>query len=113
MVCDICHKNVAVIFVNKLENGKNTQQALCLQCASKQGFSMEQLMRNSGISEKDMENISRQMNELMENIDPEALEKILPPDMMEMMTGAMPDGDSQPDELMDISENTSGSIRPA
>lgn len=100
MVCDICKKNVAVVFLNKLENGRNVQQALCLSCAQKMGFSLKQLLGGGpgGMSDKDMENISQQMADMMENMDPSALEGMLPPGMMEMLTGAMPDGDGDPDD---------------
>lgn len=105
MLCDVCKKNVAVVFVNKLENGKNTQQALCLSCASKQGFSLKQLMGNNGMSDKDMENLGKQMSEMMEGMDPEALENMMPPGMMEMLTGAMPDGDQDTeDSLMNVED---------
>ncbi len=110
MVCDICKKNVAVVFVNKLENGRPTQQALCLTCAQKQGFSLKNLLGKTDLSEEQLEEMAKHMTEMLENVDPQQMQDMmqgmLPPEMMEMMTGATPDGDSSedPDEILDMSE---------
>ena len=37
-LCSRCKKNVAVIFVTRLENGKTTDEGLCLQCAKELGI---------------------------------------------------------------------------
>ena len=38
MVCSECKKNTAVIFINKLENGKTETEGLCYSCAKKRGI---------------------------------------------------------------------------
>ncbi len=112
MLCDICKKNVAVVFVNKLENGRPVQQSLCLTCAQKQGFSLKNLLGNNKLTEEQLEEMARHMTEMMENIDPQQMQEMmqgmLPPEMMDMMTGATPDGDSteDPDEILDMSADT-------
>lgn len=110
MLCQICHKNTAVLFVNRLENGQNKQIAMCLSCAQKHGFSLKNMMEQNGLKPEDMENIGEQMNSLMENLSEdgnlEALEKMFPPEMLNMMMGAAhPGEDSEDDPDMPQEEN--------
>ena len=37
-ICNRCKKNVAVIFITKVENGKSTNEGLCLKCAKDLGL---------------------------------------------------------------------------
>ena len=37
-LCSRCHKNVAVIFVTKIENGESHNEGLCLKCAKEMGL---------------------------------------------------------------------------
>lgn len=37
MVCDICKKREAIVYITKIENGKRTEIHLCAQCARKEG----------------------------------------------------------------------------
>ena len=34
-LCSRCHKNVAVIFIQKMEGGTTKSEGLCLKCARK------------------------------------------------------------------------------
>lgn len=62
MKCQVCNKNIAVIFINKIVDGKGQPQALCMDCAKKQGISpMDHLMQQTGLSDDDMDNINKQM----------------------------------------------------
>ncbi len=92
MLCQVCHKNTAVLFVNRMEKGQNRQIAMCLTCAQKNGFSLKTMLEQNGFKPEDMENIGEQMNALMENLsengDMEEMEKLFPPDMLNMMMGA-------------------------
>ena len=38
MMCTRCQKNVAVVFITKLENGKTINEGLCLKCAKDMGL---------------------------------------------------------------------------
>ena len=33
MICSDCNKNPAIIFYEKIDNGKNTMEGLCFDCA--------------------------------------------------------------------------------
>lgn len=113
MLCQICHKNTAVIYVNRLENGQNKQIAMCLSCAQKHGFSLKTMMEQNGLKPEDMENIGEQMNSLMENLSEdgnmEALEKMFPPEMLNMMMGAAHPGEDAEDEMGIAPEEPSAS----
>ena len=37
-ICNRCKKNVAVLFITKVENGKTTNEGLCLKCAKDLGL---------------------------------------------------------------------------
>ena len=38
MICSVCNKNTAVVFLNKIENGKKTVEGLCYNCAKEKGI---------------------------------------------------------------------------
>ncbi len=69
-LCDICKKNVAVIFVSKMEDGKRINQGLCIECAQKHGIEpLSHMMKQSGMSDDDMENLNKQMSEMLGNMN--------------------------------------------
>lgn len=69
-LCAICHKNVATIYTAKVENGKNEIIGLCIECAKKMGLPVvDQLMQQAGITPEDFENISNQMNDMLQDMD--------------------------------------------
>ncbi len=71
MMCSRCNKNVAVMFVTKIENGEKKTEGLCLSCAKQLGLDMGQLAGNMGIDPENFENISEQVMEMMEEGDGE------------------------------------------
>ncbi len=75
-LCSRCNKNVAVIFITKIENGKSTNEGLCLKCAKELGIKqVDDLVRQMGISDEDLENISGEMMSMLGgNPDPDAPE---------------------------------------
>ncbi len=74
MLCSICKKNVAVIYVNKIVEGKMQTTGLCIPCAKKQGIApMDQIMRQSGMKPEDFENINNQLTEIIGDMDLEKL----------------------------------------
>ncbi|QSX07390.1 ATP-dependent Clp protease ATP-binding subunit [Sedimentibacter sp. zth1] len=70
MLCSVCKKNVAVIFVNKIVDGKMQSTGLCIPCAKKQGLApMDQIMQQSGFMPEDFDNINNQLTEVMGDLD--------------------------------------------
>lgn len=80
MLCSKCHKNVAVIFITKLEGEKQTNEGLCLSCAKSMGIApIEQFVGQMGIDDSDIDAISDELNNMMEGLEngevPEELEQ--------------------------------------
>ncbi len=70
MLCSVCKKNVAVIYVNKIVEGKMQTMGLCIPCAKKQGIApMDQIMKQSGMKPEDFDNINNQLSEIMGDMD--------------------------------------------
>ncbi|HKM00951.1 MAG TPA: ATP-dependent Clp protease ATP-binding subunit, partial [Sedimentibacter sp.] len=81
MLCSICKKNVAVIYVNKIIEGKMQTTGLCIPCAKTQGIApMDQIMRQSGMKPEDFENINNQLTEIIGDIDLEKMTQDMPSD---------------------------------
>ena len=61
-LCTRCHKNVAVIFITKIENGETKNEGLCLKCARELGLKpVDDMMQKMGISDEDLDSLSHEM----------------------------------------------------
>ncbi len=69
VMCSRCNKNVAVLFVTKIENGEKKTEGLCLACAKQLGLDMGQLAGNMGLEPENFENLSEQVMEMLEGED--------------------------------------------
>jgi hypothetical protein len=64
VICSRCKKNVAVVFITKIENGKTVNEGLCLKCAKELNIKpVKELMQNMGISDDELDGISEDMLE--------------------------------------------------
>jgi ATP-dependent Clp protease ATP-binding subunit ClpA len=73
-LCTVCNKNIATIYTAKMENGKSEMVGLCIPCAKKMGYPIiDQLMKQTGISEEEVENITEQMNNMLQDMNLEDL----------------------------------------
>ena len=78
MLCSECKKNVAVIYLNKIVEGKMKTEGLCIPCAKKRNLvPMDQLLKQSGLNPEDFENINEQLKEVMGDIDMSQLNYML------------------------------------
>ena len=69
-LCSKCKKNVAVIFITKVENGQTTNEGLCLKCAKELGIKqVDDIVQRMGISDEDLEALSGEMMSLMQQPD--------------------------------------------
>ena len=92
MLCSNCNKNTAVIFVNKEINGKHEMEGLCFQCAQEKGINpLEILAKQSNMSEKDLDNMSKQFENIFKGL-----------------SDSLENQDFNPDEIDD--KNSLGSI---
>ncbi|HPE16627.1 MAG TPA: ATP-dependent Clp protease ATP-binding subunit, partial [Oscillospiraceae bacterium] len=61
-LCARCHKNVAVVFITRLENGRQINDGLCLKCAKELGIKpVEDMMQKMGISDEDLDGLTNEM----------------------------------------------------
>ena len=61
-LCSRCQKNLAVVFITKLENGEARNEGLCLKCAKEIGLKpVDDMMQKMGISDEDLENLTNEM----------------------------------------------------
>jgi len=69
MLCSVCNKNVAIIFTKKIEKDKTTTEGLCFQCAKEKGINpIEILAQQANLSEKDLNEMSKQFDDMLENM---------------------------------------------
>ncbi len=68
--CSICNKNIAVVFVTKIVEGRQIQEGLCVSCARKQNLQpIDQLLSQTGMTEEELDNISKQVGDMLEDMD--------------------------------------------
>jgi ATP-dependent Clp protease ATP-binding subunit ClpA len=61
-MCSRCGKNVAVIFITKIEGGTSKNEGLCLKCAREMGIKpIDDMMKKMGISDEDLDNLTSEM----------------------------------------------------
>ena len=61
-LCSRCGKNVAVIFITKIENGQAQNQGLCLKCARELHIKpIDDVINKMGLSDDDVENLTGEM----------------------------------------------------
>ena len=62
-MCTKCKKNVAVVFITKMENGVTLNEGYCLKCAKSLGIpQIDQVVKQMGISEDDLDLLSDEMS---------------------------------------------------
>ena len=62
-LCSKCKKNVAVVFISRMnEKGEPVNEGLCLKCAAQLGLpQVEDMMKRMGITPDDLENLNSEM----------------------------------------------------
>ena len=72
MLCSKCQKNMAVVFITKLEGDNQTNEGLCLKCAKAMGIApLDQFMDQMGINEEDLESLNDEFGAAMEELEGE------------------------------------------
>ena len=62
-LCTKCKKNIAVVFITKIENGVTMNEGYCLKCARSLGIpQIDAAVRQMGLSDDDLENLSDEMS---------------------------------------------------
>ena len=66
-LCSRCKKNLAVIFITKVENGQTTNEGLCLKCAKEMGIKqVDEIVERMGITDEDLDTLNGEMMSLMQ-----------------------------------------------
>ncbi len=61
-MCAKCQKNVAVVFVQRIENGEAKTEGLCLNCARELGIKpVDDMIQKMGLTDDDVENLTAEM----------------------------------------------------
>ncbi len=64
-MCSKCRKNIAVVFITKVENGVTMNEGYCLKCARSLGIpQIDQAVKQMGISEEDLDLLSDEMSSM-------------------------------------------------
>ena len=64
-MCTKCKKNIAVVFLTKMENGVTMNEGYCLKCARSLGIpQIDEAVRQMGISEDDLDLLSDEMSSM-------------------------------------------------
>ncbi|NLI59215.1 MAG: AAA domain-containing protein [Clostridium sp.] len=70
MMCSICKENIAVVFITKIIDGKQTQEGMCISCAKKNGVQpINQILEQTGISDDEIDDLSKQMGEFIQDMN--------------------------------------------
>ena len=65
-LCSRCKKNVAVIFITRIENGESHNEGLCLRCARELHIKpVDEMMEKLGISDTDLDNLTGDVAEML------------------------------------------------
>ena len=69
-LCAKCKKNIAVVFITKMENGATLNEGYCLKCARSLGIpQIDQAVQQMGFSEEDLDTLSDEMSSMFAQID--------------------------------------------
>ena len=69
-LCSRCKKNVAVVFISKLDGDKTINEGLCLKCAKDLGLpQVDDMMKRMGISDEDLETLNNEMMQAMNGVE--------------------------------------------
>jgi len=69
MLCNRCNKRPAIIFVQRMDGVQTKQEGYCLRCARELHIKpVEDLMKQFGMSEKDMDTMEERMEQMMDEM---------------------------------------------
>ncbi len=116
-LCSVCKKNTAVVFVNRVVDGKPQLEGLCLSCAKERGINpLSSMMKQYGASDEDIENLNEQFEEIVSSLSgeselPEELAEELNMDdpnspFSSMLSNLFPNMNSQQNDSENVEKKT-------
>ena len=69
-MCSRCGKNLAIVFITKIEGGESKNEGLCLKCARELHIKpVDDIIEKMGISDDDLDNISGEMFNALNGVE--------------------------------------------
>ena len=69
-LCSKCKKNLAVVFITKIENGQTNNEGYCLKCARELGIKpVDDMISRMGLSDEDLDNLNGEMLDTMNGLE--------------------------------------------
>ncbi|MBR2889799.1 MAG: ATP-dependent Clp protease ATP-binding subunit [Oscillospiraceae bacterium] len=69
-MCTKCKKNIAVLFITKIENGVTMNEGYCIKCARGLGIpQIDQAVKQMGFSDEDLDTLSDEMSNIFGQLD--------------------------------------------
>lgn len=69
-LCSKCKKNMAVVFITKIENGVAKNEGLCLKCARELGIKpVDDIISKMGLTEEEVDGLSSEMLEAVNGME--------------------------------------------
>ena len=69
-MCSRCGKNVAIVFITKIENGQTKNEGLCLKCARELHIKpVDDVINKMGISDEDIDSITGDMMNALSGVE--------------------------------------------
>ncbi len=105
-MCTKCRKNVAVVFITKIENGVSMNEGYCIKCARSLGIpQIDEAVKQMGFSEEDLDTLSDEMSSMFgqrddTDIDDDETEGRTAtfPLLNQLFSGNLPDKNAQPSD---------------
>ncbi len=116
-LCSRCKKNIAVVYITRVEGDKQINERICLKCAHELGIKpIDDFMQKMGITEEDLDSMTNEMMGFLgemnegelpsvsddEDDDPEGKTATFP--FLNKLFGAMPGGTPAPAETPNESQ---------
>ena len=117
MMCSRCKKRPAVVFITSLQGAEKKNEGLCLVCAKELNIpQVDEYMKQMGITEEELEQISNQMMDLMDGENFEMGGSGVLPQFFQSMQNMFknPDASEEPDAASrEVAEVPDGEDPPA
>ena len=69
-LCSRCKKNVAVVFISRLDGENTVNEGLCLKCAKELGLpQVDDMMKRMGISDDDLDTLNNEMLQAFDGVE--------------------------------------------
>ena len=69
-ICTRCGKNVAVVFITKIENGQTRNEGLCLKCARELHIKpVDDVINKMGLSDEDLDGLTGEMMNALSGVE--------------------------------------------